>query len=202
MKSLFLTLLFFTTIQALSQAQKKEYLLNENGDITNLEAFKAKLSEGYVYGFIESDTAIVAKLVLREETGTLQPEQVKEIREALSGLTGNSIDKSQTLIIHFFAKPNKYSESDCIDNYVTDYTYKRFIKKNPKYARFNITAKGFVYDSKKVFEDKEGVINKYFMYGLICGNYMIILPDGRFYRMMGEYIQRDIPKKLAELEKE
>jgi hypothetical protein len=202
MKRIFLTLLLFSTVSIFSQTQKKEYLLNENGEVTNLETFKAKLSEGYIYGVIESDTAFVAKLVLREETGTLQPEQVKEVREALSGLTGTTIAENQTLIIHFFAKPNKYFEGGCIENYVTDAAYNRFIKKNPKYARFNITAKGFVYDSKKVFEDKEGVINKYFMYGLVCGNFMIILPDGRFYRMMGEYIQKNIPDKLAELENE
>lgn len=200
MKRILHLLLLCTSFSVLGQSTKKEYLHDENGNEVGLEVFKAKLSEGYIYSIEETDTTFVATLVLREETGVLSNEELNEIKYELSKLSGKTIDQTQILIVHFFAKPNQYSPGNCIDNYVKDAAYKRFLKKNPQYVRFNITEKGYTYSSKYVNEDINGIIHKFFKHGSVCGNYMIIQPDGNFFRMIGEYIQKNIPDKLAELE--
>ena len=194
-----LLLLLFTTFGLLGQkAPKKEYLLDENGNSISLENFKAKLSPTYTYGIIENDTAVIAKIILREETGILKPDQVKEIKSTLKTLTNYPLEDNQTIVLHFFYKPDKNPNGSCIDHYTTDYSYKRFFKKNPQYVRFNITEKDYKYNSKNVTEDTTNTLYKYFLYGGKCGNYMIIKPDGSYLMRLGEYIQKDIPKKLTE----
>ncbi|AXG74532.1 hypothetical protein DVK85_09905 [Flavobacterium arcticum] len=195
----FLSLLLFITCNLLGQQiSKKEYLLDENGNSISLEDFKAKLSLTYTYGIIENDTAAIAKIVLREEKGKLNQEQLKEIKSTLKALTNRSFEDDQTLVIHFFYKPDKNPNGSCIDNYTSDNKYHRFFKRNPEYIRFNITEKDYKFKSKNVSEDTTNTLYKYFLYGGKCGNYMIIKPDGSYLKHIGEYIQKEIPKKLAE----
>ena len=190
---------FFAAINLSGQnTSKKEYLLDENGNSTTLEKFKAKLSPEYTYGIMENDTAVIAKIVLREEKGKLNAEQVEEIKTTLKILTDSNIDDNQTIIIHFFYKPSNYTGDSCIDNYTGDAKYKRFINKNPQYARFNLTEKGYKINRKNVFEDITNSIYRYLLYGSACGNYIIIKPDGSYLKQIGEYRQNEIPKKLNE----
>lgn len=159
-------LLFFITFSLLGQnTSKKEYLLDENGNSITIENFKAKLSPAYTYGIIENDTAVIAKIVLREEKGKLSPEQLKEIKSALKTLTNRSLEDNQTIVIHFFYKPDENQTDNCTEHYTTDYSYKRFFKKNPQYVRFNITAKDYKYNGKNVTEDTTDTLYKYFLFG-------------------------------------
>jgi hypothetical protein len=62
-------------------------------------------------------------------------------------------------------------------------------------VQFYVSQQGFKYSKDFVFEDKDDVIRKmFFPYGLDC-NYIIIKPDGSFYRQMSEHHQDQILKK-------
>ncbi len=191
--------LFFIALNLYGQnVSKKEYLVDENWKPITLEDFKSKLSPIYTHGIIENDTAVIAKIVLREEKGKLKPEELQEIKTTLKALTNSPIEDNQTIVLHFFYKSDNDPEDICIENYTTDYSYKRFFKKNPQFLRFNITEKNYTYKSKNVTKDTTDTLYKYFLFGGKCGNYMIIKPDGSYLKHLGEYIQKEIPKKLVE----
>lgn len=53
---------------------------------------------------------------------------------------------------------------------------------------------------KNAYEDKNYVIgNTVFPDEIYCGNYIIIKPNGQYYKQVGEYRQDDI-SKIAEAE--
>ena len=67
-------------------------------------------------------------------------------------------------------------------------------------SQFFVTEKMYVYKKKSVAEDKNGIIKKLlFENATYCGNYIILLPDGRFYRRYGEYRQDEIPFLITKI---
>lgn len=123
-----------------------------------------------------------------------------EIVAELLELTGVKIEDSNIIIINFFVNPDITPHGSCIDHYAHDYSYKRYLKKNKNITQFFVTEKMYVYKKKNVTEDKNGIIKKLlFEDATWCGNYIIIAPDGKFYRRYGEYIQDEIPFLITKI---
>ena len=122
--------------------------------------------------------------------------QITLINE-LNLLSGKTIDGSKTIIINFYIEKDLNPGNLCIDHYVNDKKYNKFIKKNKIINHLFITEQNYNYGKKNVFEDKNNTIkNLLFENAEWCGNYIIIKPDGSFIRKYGEYIQDDIPNLI------
>lgn len=123
-----------------------------------------------------------------------------ELATELLELTGVKIEDSNIIIINFFINPDIIPHGSCIDHYTSDYSYKRYLKKNKNITQFFVTEKMYVYKKKSVAEDKNGIIKKLlFENATYCGNYIILLPDGKFYRRYGEYRQDEIPFLITKI---
>ena len=170
---------------------KPQYLFDKK------EQFKIKVKDKntdlYAY---ETDTSFIARFLKKEDIGVLSPSDKTKIIKELKNIKKQEIDTLKTIIIHFFYKENFETNGCCIDHYVTDKTYQKFIKKN-KIPQFFLTEKDYIYGAENVYEDKNDVIRPIlFKYPFFTSNYIIIKPDGNFYRELGEYKQDYIPKKL------
>jgi|GEM_PF-1865755 len=202
MKLIIPILLYFVTINFHGQVPEKAgYLFDENGEIISQKTFEEKSGTGkYAWHISENNDSIVARIILREQYGSITIEERNEIVMALKALTGKSISNDQKIIINYFLKENPPAkQKPCIDHYSSDRVYLKFLKKNKDVFQAFITNKGFSYNKDFVFEDKNETIKKLlFKYAADCGNYIIIQPDGKFYRRIGEYRQDFIPKKLKE----
>jgi len=181
---------------------KKEYYLDESNKPILLAEFKSKVSlyETYAYTVVsETDSALTAKILFREQTGILQPGEHDAVVKALQQLTDKVIDASQTIIINYFYREPAKNQAPCIDHYTSDKKYLRFINKHADYAQFFITEKGYNYNNKSVYEDvNEAIRNLLFNDVVHCGNYIIIKPNGHYFKRVGEYRQDDIPSKIKE----
>jgi hypothetical protein len=123
-----------------------------------------------------------------------------EIVAELLELTGVKIEDSSIIIINFYINPVQIPNGSCIDHYTSDYSYKRYLKKNKNISQFFVTEKMYVYKKKNITEDKNGIIKKLlFEDATWCGNYIIIAPDGKFYRRYGEYRQEEIPFLITKI---
>jgi len=200
--SLTIIVLYFS-LQALhAQTPAKEGLLfDEKGDIISQQVFEQKAKTGnYTWIFKESKDSISARLLLKEEYETITANDREKITEALQEITGKPISENQTIIINFYQKENPTpNQKPCIDHYTSDRVYKNFIHRNKQYFQAFVTTKDFIYGKDFVHEDKHDIIRKLlFKYTSDCGNYIVIKPDGKFYRYTGEYRQDKIPAKLKE----
>jgi len=202
MKLFTLVFLTFYSLNIFAQTTlKKEFYLDENKKPILLAEFKGKvsLSNKYSYTVVsETDSTLIAKLIFREQTGVLQPIERDAVVKVLQQLTGKAIDASQTIIINFFYREPVKNQASCIDHYTFDKKYLRFINKHTDYAQFFITEKGFNYN-QSVYEDlNEAIRNLLFKDVVHCGNYIIIKPNGHYYKRVGEYRQDDISSKIKE----
>ncbi|TRO66836.1 hypothetical protein [Christiangramia sabulilitoris] len=73
----------------------------------------------------------------------------------------------------------------------------KYFKKNDNSIQFFFTEKNYDYGKKHVFKDKDDFIRQlFFNYDFGCGNYIIIKNDASIFRMLGEYRQDEIIKKM------
>ena len=202
MKLFTLVFLTFYSLNIFAQTTlKKEFYLDENNKPILLAEFKGKvsLSNKYSYTVVsETDSTLTTKIIFREQTGVMQPGERDAVVKALQRLTNQSVDASQTIIINFFYREPVKNQAPCIDHYTFDKKYLRFINKYTDYAQFFITEKGFNYN-QSVYEDvSEAIRNLLFKDVVHCGNYIIIKPNGHYYKHVGEYRQDDISSKIKE----
>jgi hypothetical protein len=184
-----LLVFFFLAAPALVFSQKAEYLLDENGKAISENAFRDRLADKkYTVHAAENDTALIAKLVLRESTGKITQGQRSELRKKLETITGQKIDSAQTIVAHFFYENKRQVNlSSCIGHYTTDNSYQKFFRKNTAYQQFFFTQKGYNY-GKNTFQDTEDALQSLFFQDIFyCGNYVILWPDGTFVKGVGEH---------------
>jgi hypothetical protein len=181
--------------------RKAEYLLDENDFRIEQNLFKEKIKNpDYQYVVYENDTALIGKILRREDFGKISQNERTEIVKSIKEITGKKIEDSQTIVLNFYYKDSPEPKGSCIDHYLSDTTYKRFLKKQKNLFQVFITEKNYSYKSENTFEDKQDRIRKaLFKYPVRCGNYIIIMPNGDFYRKLGEYRQDQIPEKLINL---
>ena len=195
--SVLLLLLSFTVYS--QTTPKKEILLDENGKIITANDFKKKVASPkreYTYTRFENDTAVFGKIVLRKEYGTLTKEDRLKVIEELGKLSGRKIYEEQTVIVNFFYKNLTNNTTLAINHYPSDGKYKRFISRNPQYAQFFLAERGLKSEKDYVYEDQNEVIRRMLFPHNFEANYIIIKPDGKYFKHIGEYRQDDIPEIL------
>jgi len=202
-KQTIVTFALMVSFVAFAQANlKKEYYIDENNKPILLAEFKGKVSLNKKYSYTvvsETDSTLIAKIIFTEQIGVLQLGEREAAIKALQQLTGRTVDASQTIIINYFYREPVKNQAPCIDHYTADKKYLRFISKHADYSQFFITEKGFNYNNKSVYEDiSEAIRNLLFKDVVHCGNYIIIKPDGQYYKRVGEYRQDDIHYKIKE----
>jgi len=201
MKNLLFLICSLVSISSLAQvAAKKEVLLDENGKQISEDEFNKKVTppgNKHTYTITETDSVVYGRLVPFREYGTISNQDKQSVIEELEKISGKRINGSQTLIINFYYVEPVKNQRPCIDHYTSDGTYRRFIKRNEDIAQFFITTKAYNYEKDMVYEDANGIIGKLlFPNKIYCGNYIIISPNGHYYKQVSEYRQDDIPKIL------
>jgi hypothetical protein len=134
------------------------------------------------------------------EQGVLNRDEKIKLFEELNILSNVKIDSLKTVIIHFFDKPKIRPNGSCIDHYTSDKTYSKFIKDNQTIKQFFMSQKDYKYNKKAVIEDRNNIIRTLiFEKAQSCGNYIIIKPDGKFFKVFGEYHQDLISKVIEKI---
>ncbi len=193
------TLSLFLKFSYSQNSNKKNYLYDENWKSIDKNVFQKKTwDRKYVYKLVETDTGLIGKIHLREKIGKLNTKDRITLINNLKKITNTQIDSSKNIVINFYyKKPKKASKGSCIDHYTSDYKYQRYFKKSNTDLQFFITEKGYIYNKKNVFEDKDNSIRmQLFKYNFGCGNYIIIKKNGGYLRRFGEYNQDNILKQL------
>lgn len=127
------------------------------------------------------------------EKGKLSSSDKTILINELNLISEKTIDESNIIIINFYIEKDLNPDNLCIDYYVNDKKYKKFIKRNKKINQFFITEQNYNYNKKDVIEDKNNIIKTVlFENAKWCGNFIIIKPDGTFTKKYGEYRQDDI----------
>lgn len=195
MKTIFL-FLFFSSIAFGQSTEKRGYLFNEKGENISQGSFEQKAKSGqYTWVVSETKDSINARLILREEYGNINVTEKKQLIDYLKEITGNEINDTETIIINFSFKEAGPNQKHCLDYYSSVKSYRNYFKGKKQFAQFYFTQQGFPYPKDFVYEDKNDVIRKLlFTYGSYC-NYIIIKPNGRFFRNMGEHHQDKITSK-------
>lgn len=196
---LLLLLLLSCNLFAQTKAKKKIFLDENNKTITESELKSRVVPPDYIFvsSTIENDTTIIKKLVLRKELGVISDENRFKIIAALEEISGNKIIPSQIIIINFFYEgDDNGSKTRTIKHYSSDKAYKRFLKKNPHITQFFITENSFKYSNDNIFKDSNDKIKDMIFQYPFYSNYIIIKPDGHYFKHVGEYRQWDIPAIL------
>ncbi|RDI14491.1 hypothetical protein [Flavobacterium sp. AG291] len=191
-----LIFLLLLSYKSLSQNQKKHsYFLNEKGETITQDKFHDQSKTGkYTWTDYETKDSVNIRLIYRESYGRIDTIQKRNLLKVLKQVTGTTVNQNQTIIINFSFLKDIPNQKHCIDFYTSQKSYRNFFKGKEQFAQFYITEIGFKYSKKFVFEDKNDEIRKMlFPYGVHC-NYIIIKPDGRFYKQMGEHRQDVIPQ--------
>lgn len=196
-------LFILLSLNCFSQTNSKaQYLFDENDQLINQDQFKNKLNDKKIELITyEIDTAFIGRFLKKRDIGILSSSEKIKIYNALQNISTKKIDYSKTIIINFFYKDIPEPDGSCIDYYVTDKAYKKFLDNNNSISQFFITEKNYDYKNKNVYQDKNDIIRAtLFKYRFVCGNYIIIQPNGHFYRKLGEYKQDEIPQNLNNFE--
>jgi len=196
-----ITFLPFLLVACLVSAQSKkpEYLLDENGVRITEGVFKSKIAtQKFTYSLFENDTAVIAKTLPREEWGQLSAEQYRALFGALKEIAGDVPREGHTVVLHFFYKPKAPVNGGCIDYYTVDSRYKKQLSKRGIQPIF-IVQRGYKFEGS-VREDTDDRIRALlFPYDVQCGNYIIVKPDGKFYRRLGEYRQDQVVDNMDKI---
>ena len=197
MKVLILFILFNCSVFCQS-TEKKGYLFDETGKEISQAIFDKQAKTGnYTWTTYETKDSINARLVLLEEYGKIDALQKQQIIDYLKEISGVTLSEEQTIIINFSFLKDTPNQRHCIDYYTSIKSYRNYFKNKKQFAQFYISQKGFSYRKDFVFEDKDDLIRKlFFGFGNSC-TYVIIRPDGRFFKNMGEHHQDKIPEKAA-----
>ncbi|MHA3787854.1 hypothetical protein ACX0HA_06535 [Flavobacterium hauense] len=189
-------ILFLFTINSYAQSTDKPvYVLDEKGEKISQDLFLQQSKTGkYTWITYETKDSLNTRLIKRETYGKINLKLKEQLLEVLKTITGVIVDKDQTIVINFSFKdeyPNQ--KRHCLDYYTSIKPYRNFFKGQTEFAQFYISQQGFKYKKEFVFEDKDDCVRKvFFPYGLGC-SYIIIKPDGKFYKQMGEHRQDVIP---------
>lgn len=199
MKTLLLTGLLLFTCLLPAQSKKPEYLLDEQNTKISEAVFKSKIAtQKFTYGFFENDTAVIAKVLPREERGQLSAEQYKAFIDALREIEGDGVREGQTVVLHFFYKPKAPVNGGCIDFYTVDSRYKKQLRKRGIQPIF-IVQRGYKYEGSAREDTYDRIRALLFPYDVQCGNYIIVKPNGAFYRRLGEYRQDQVVDNMDKI---
>jgi hypothetical protein len=191
--------LFCTIISSAQTNAKKEILLDEYDKPISVEQFKQKIAPplyNYVYTIFENDTAVIAKTLVRKQDGNLNLKERELIIGQLEKISGKKIDNNQTIVINYFYEEATSNRRKMIEHYTEDRQYRKFFDKNSQYQQFFIKEKHVNFNRNKVVTDTDDVIRSLLFPYPISVSYIIIWPDGKFYKQLNEYRLDEIPQKV------
>lgn len=197
LQAIFLLLLFSNCLFS-QQNLKKETYFDENGNRIGATGFKIKYENYKVYApsiVSETDSTITQKIVFREVYDTLQSRET--VVKVLKQLTGKTINANQNIVINFFFKEPVQNQAPSIDYYASVKKYQKYFEKHTSSIQFFMTEKN--YDTGKTnvtIDDKGAIRNLLFKDNIEGGNYIIIKPNGHYYKRVGEYRQDEIPDRI------
>lgn len=195
----YLTFLAITTFTFCAAQSKKEILLDENDMPITVQQFKQKIAAPeykFTIAFFENDTVLIAKAVLRKEEGQFSPDVRTEILTELRKITGKEIQIDKPIVINYFYEEVTTNSSQMIEHYTTDKNYKKFFNKHPEYLQFFIAQNNVKFKGDNIYRDTDSKLRKLLFPYAIAANYIIIWPDGKYYKQLSEYRQDEIPGKV------
>lgn len=195
----FLTFIALTSFTFCTAQSKKEILLDENDKTITVEQFKKKIAPPdykFTYAAFENDTAIFVKTLLRKEDGILPNEVRKEVLGELSKITGEQIQDNKPIVINYFYEEFTANKRKMIEHYTSNKKYEKFFAQHSEYLQFFIADNEVKFDKKGIFKDKDNKIKSLLFPYPITVSYIIIWPDGRYYRQLSEYRLDEIPDKV------
>lgn len=116
------------------------------------------------------------------------------MREELSILTGKISDDKNTIIINYFYDNEDKVEMDrIIKLHYNNKKYKKFVTRNSDVVDYFIYGRGLMNSDENIYEDKKNIIRDLLFEYKFESNYIIIKPNGNYYRQVSEYRQDEIP---------
>jgi len=201
--------LIFLLVTTFSYGQKKEYFFDEDWKSISRDEFVKRTDYKInLPRVIESDTAVVGKLVLRNVYGTLTPENQIVLRDYLSEISGIVSDTSKIIIVNYYAgitdKHDLSFRKSKWNIYDKDYLKKlNEIGGSVHHYWIYNSDKDLVHhhsDRLKWIEDKSKLLqNLFFEFPFSYGSFAIIMPNGNYYVYHGEYGKQKVWESLTEL---
>lgn len=180
---------------------KKEYIVDENNNSISDTLFLEKLKEidnnkmKYYYKFFENDTAKIGQVLLFRTTGKIDIETKESITYHINKSTGKNISNNQILVINYYNDTIK--KGSCMKFQLNNKEYLQYFKNNESAAEVSFATKKSMKNIRNLYEDVDNIIgDKLFQEYMLCGNYIIIWPDGRYIKELGEHHPKDIINDL------
>jgi len=200
MRKLLLLITFISTLFSFGQ-NKKEYIVDENFKSISDETFKNKLKEvdnhkmKYYYKFYENDTAKIGQVLLFRTKGVVSLDKRKSITDYIYKITGRKITPNQNIVISYYNSEKR--KGDCMNFQLKDKELRKYFKNNTQSFQIAFARKENMRNIKNLYIDAENIIrDNLFSEFWGCGNYIIIRPDGRYLKELGEHHPHDIIKDI------
>lgn len=133
--------------------------------------------------------------MLHKEIGNLNEDTISYIVSYIENISGRQIDKTKSLVINYYNEPKKTNRLCMIGN-LKNKVYTDFFKDNKDFFEISFAHADDYKKRKNLFNDKENLLRDTLFHDFCtCGNYIIIRPNGRFYRYYGEHRHDEVPKK-------
>lgn len=194
--SLFLAISGVCSFELQAQSEPPVIYLNESGEPIDREEFDTTLGLWHHLVLEEvTDKGVYKKLVAREAYGFLDTGTRQDLRKELERLTQSSMDDRKSWLIHF-----NYNNPDTSPAYLKSKSLRRAASRLPHIQQVFITERDYVFDHPKypVYEDRFDAIRRLFFADLNYGtHYLIVRPDGEYYRYLGEYSEKRLWEKVA-----
>ncbi|MXV38681.1 hypothetical protein GO491_08355 [Flavobacteriaceae bacterium Ap0902] len=137
--------------------------------------------------------------VLNETTGNLSTEDYQLLKNHLSNISTENIDFNKSIIINYINNDPKSAQTNYQvewDIFYGDLAKKLSkIEQNHQFWMINPEVQNLHYYGNKIDwrTDKNNIIKKlFFDYNGLNGGFIIIKPDGSFYKNVGEYTKADV----------
>jgi hypothetical protein len=83
-----------------------------------------------------------------------------------------------------------------IEYYTSNKRYEKFFAKHPEYMQFFIAQNNVKFKGNKIYSDVDNKLRTLLFPYPIAANYIIIWPDGKYYKQLNEYRLDEIPQKV------
>ncbi len=204
LKFLVILLLLFSC--PLWSQKKPVYKFDENGN--ELVGQFVILKDGYIFGEVESDTAIIRVAQKRLVTGTLSGSQLHDLRTYLMKITASEIDPAKNIVINYLSSIPKVDDAEGKSKWTLlefPNRISRQLKTWYNAEHFWINSPGATnleyYHQGKInwISDSKRMLNKlFFPYEVPYGHFVLIKPDGSFLYLLGEHNKADFKRYADE----
>lgn len=174
--------------------------LDEKGIPISQADFKKALDTRSVLAIL-IDSAGTQQLIGREHQGNLNPEQFKELIEALEANSqGRKVEWEKLIVIDYYPGPDPCNRGGSASKQELRAWHAAY---HERLRRIAGVEPFYVYKSEKGLKQYKGILHYqldhnqtveklFFQHHYPCGSFVVIAPDGRYMSYFGEY-----PKELV-----